>query len=289
MQSIFKTWVSVVAILAVFMLFTSCTPENANLKKNDYRTAKSGQSSDDSDYDQESNDFSDDGEDREVSAKKSRGNEDEENDGDSSYTKDKFYQTGVASWYGREFNGKKTASGERFDMNELTAAHKTLPFGTIVSVKDFDSGKTVNVRINDRGPYRGKRIIDISYGAAKKLGMLKKGEAKVGLRIVKKGNGGIDEEQDGDELEAVSGDSTGDDSSGSGSYAVQAGAFYSKRNADNLKEKIEHMTGNNVVVVHDGDMFKVRIEGLNTKKEVIRVKRVLSDEDIPSYLINRNE
>lgn len=290
MQSIFKTWASIVAVLAVFIFFVSCTPENANLKKSDHKIAKSGQSSDDSDYDEESNDFSDDGEDQEVSAKKVQSDDDAESDDDSSYTKEKFYQTGVASWYGREFDGKKTASGERFDMNELTAAHKTLPFGTIVMVKDFDTGKTVKVRINDRGPYRGKRILDVSYGAARKLGMLKKGEAKVGLRIVKKGSGSVEDDQDGgNDLEAVSGDTARDDSSGSGNFAVQAGAFYSKRNADNLKGKIEQMTGNNVIVVHDGDMYKVRIEGLNSKKEVIRVKKVLSDEDIPSYVINRNE
>ena len=289
MQSIFKTWASIIAILAVSFFFFSCTPENANLKKGDHKVARSGQTSDDAGYDEESNDFDEDAEDQQVSAKKSQSEDKEESD-DTSYTKDKFYQTGMASWYGREFDGKKTASGERFDMNELTAAHKTLPFGSIVSVKDFETGKTVKVRINDRGPYRGKRIIDVSYGAAKKLGILKKGETKVGIKVLKKGSGSVDEdgENNGD-LEAVSGDAKHDDSSGSGAFAVQAGAFYSKRNADNLKTRIEQMTGNDVIVVHDGDMYKVRIEGLNSKKEVSRVKKVLSDEAIPSYLINRNE
>ncbi len=289
MQSIIKGSTCIVAILAVFMFFMSCTPETANLKKSDYRTVKSDDSRDVSGYDEEDNDFSEDGDARAVSSKKSdRDEEDAESDEDSSYTKEKYYQTGAASWYGREFDGKKTASGERFDMNELTAAHKTLPFGTIVSVKNFDTGKTVRVRINDRGPFRAKRILDVSYAAAKKLGMLKQGEARVGLVIVKKRSGDEDSDRN-DDLEAVSGDSAGDDSSDSGSYSVQAGAFYSKRNADNLKERIEQVTGNDVVVVHDGDMYKVRIEGLNTKKEVTRIKKVLSEEDIPSYLINRNE
>lgn len=291
MQSIIKSSACIVAILAVFMFFLSCTPENANLKKSDYRTVKSDDSRVDSGYDEEDNDFSEDGDDRAVSSKKTeRDEEDAESDGDTSYTKEKYFQTGAASWYGREFNGKKTASGERFDMNELTAAHKTLPFGTIVSIKNFETGKTVRVRINDRGPFRAKRIIDVSYAAAKKLGMLKQGEARVGIVIVKKGSGDEDSGtgQDND-LEAVSDDSAGNDSTESGSFAVQAGAFYSKRNADTLKGRIEQMTGNDVVVVHDGDMYKVRIEGLNSKKDVSRIKKTLSEEDIPSYLINRNE
>lgn len=287
MQSLFKSSACIVAILAVFMFFVSCTPENANLKKSDYRTVKADDSRNDAGYDEENNDFSDDGENHAVSAKKSSDDEeDAESDEDSSYTKEKYYQTGPASWYGREFDGKKTASGERFDMNEMTAAHKTLPFGTIVSVKNFDTGKTVRVRINDRGPFRAKRIIDVSYAAAKKLGMLKTGEARVGLVIVKKGSG---EEDNGSDVEAVSGDSAGDESMDGGNYAVQAGAFYSKKNADNLKERIEQMTGNDVIVVHDGDMYKVRIEGLNTKKEVTRIKKALSDEEIPSYVIHKNE
>lgn len=291
MQSIIKSSACIMAILAAFMFFQGCTPENANLKKSDYRTVKSDDSRNDSGYDEEDNDFSEDGDDRAVSAKKTEPDEeDAESNGETSYTKDKYYQTGAASWYGREFDGKKTASGERFDMNELTAAHKTLPFGTIVSVKNFETGKTVRVRINDRGPFRAKRILDVSYAAAKKLGMLKQGEARVGLVIVKKGTGDEDYDRDRDnDLEAVSGDSADNDLADSGSYAVQAGAFYSKRNADTLKGRIEQMTGNDVVVVHDGDMYKVRIEGLDTKKDVSRIKKVLSEEDIPSYVINKNE
>jgi rare lipoprotein A (peptidoglycan hydrolase) len=86
---------------------------------------------------------------------------------------EKFYQKGYASWYGREFHGKATASGEKFDMNEMTAAHKTLPFGTILEVRNLENGKSVRVKINDRGPYRGNRIIDLSYAGAKEIGMVK--------------------------------------------------------------------------------------------------------------------
>ena len=99
--------------------------------------------------------------------------------------KKKHAQEGNACWYGKEFNGKRTANGERFDMNKLTAAHRTLPFGTVVEVTNLSNGKKVVVRINDRGPFTKGRIIDLSYAAAKEIGMLKSGTARVRLRIVK--------------------------------------------------------------------------------------------------------
>ena len=80
-----------------------------------------------------------------------------------------FKQTGNASWYGSAFHGRKTASGERYDMHDFTAAHRTLPFGTIVKVTNPENGKTALVRITDRGPFHGNRIIDLSYAAAKYL------------------------------------------------------------------------------------------------------------------------
>jgi rare lipoprotein A len=82
-----------------------------------------------------------------------------------------WQESGLASWYGPRFHGKRTASGERFDANELTAAHKTLPFGTRVRVKSMVNGKEVVVRINDRGPFIKGRIIDLSQAAAQALGL----------------------------------------------------------------------------------------------------------------------
>lgn len=90
--------------------------------------------------------------------------------------------TGIASWYGPGFHGRKTASGERFNQNALTAAHKTLPFGTIVAVTH--KGKTIRVRINDRGPFIKGRVIDLSKAAARALGCA--GTCKVTLTIVSK-------------------------------------------------------------------------------------------------------
>ncbi len=96
--------------------------------------------------------------------------------------KNTFQQMGKASWYGEKFHGRKTANGESFNMNAMTAAHRTLPFGTKVEVTDLDSGKKVIVRINDRGPYSGGRIIDLSKKAASKLGIIKKGVARVHIK-----------------------------------------------------------------------------------------------------------
>lgn len=86
---------------------------------------------------------------------------------------------GLASWYGERFHGKRTASGEPFDMGSLTAAHKTLPFGTRVRVRNLDNDREVVVRINDRGPFSARRVIDLSHAAASALGMVKSGVAKV--------------------------------------------------------------------------------------------------------------
>jgi len=96
-----------------------------------------------------------------------------------------YYEVGIASWYGPGFDGNYTANGEIYDMNGISAAHKTLPFGTIVRVVDLDTGRSVVVRINDRGPFVKGRIIDLSKGAAEKLGIIDKGIARVGLRIVR--------------------------------------------------------------------------------------------------------
>jgi peptidoglycan lytic transglycosylase len=81
----------------------------------------------------------------------------------------KPYQVGMASWYGKQFHGRETASGEDFDMFELTAAHKRLPLGTYVKVTNLRNGKWIIVRVNDRGPYVGNRIMDLSYSAARML------------------------------------------------------------------------------------------------------------------------
>lgn len=95
-----------------------------------------------------------------------------------------FSETGIASWYGPKFHGRKTASGEKYNQNAMTAAHKTLPFGTKVRVKNVKNDKSVIVRINDRGPFAKGRVIDVSRAAAKKLDMINSGTAKVNIKVV---------------------------------------------------------------------------------------------------------
>ncbi len=93
-------------------------------------------------------------------------------------------ERGIASWYGPGFHGRPTASGERYDMKALTAAHRTLPFGTRVEVRNLDNGKSVVVRINDRGPFEKNRVIDLSQAAARAIGMIGPGTAQVELVAV---------------------------------------------------------------------------------------------------------
>jgi len=91
---------------------------------------------------------------------------------------------GIASWYGRDFHGRKTASGEIYNMRAHTAAHKTLPFGTFVRVTNLKNGRRTTVRINDRGPFVRGRIIDLSYMAARDIGILEAGVQKVRMEVL---------------------------------------------------------------------------------------------------------
>lgn len=119
---------------------------------------------------------------------------------------------GVASWYGKDFHGKPTASGVIYDMHGMTAAHRELPLGTVVDVRNLENGRKVRVEINDRGPFVRGRIIDLSYGAAKKLGMAEAGLAKVEIQVVAVGEGKPGPAR-------------------TFKYTVQAGAFRDKNNA----------------------------------------------------------
>lgn len=218
-----------------------------------------------------------------------------------------FYQKGYASWYGREFHGKPTASGEKFDMNLLTAAHKTLPFGTILEVTNLENGKTVKLKVNDRGPYRGNRIIDLSFNAAREIDMVKKGEVKVGIRVIKMGDNRVvngtnrkkneyvepvsdeeypyQEEKPAKKETSARDDSYDDYSDGYDSIKLQAGAFYSRKNAQSQKEIIEGLTDRPVRIIQDGEYFKIRIEGIKSRKEMDHIKDVLKSENIQSFSV----
>ena len=100
-----------------------------------------------------------------------------------SYT-DKDALNGLASWYGGKFHGRRTANGEKYNKNGISAAHKTLPFNTVVRVTNLNNGRTLDVRINDRGPYVGDRVIDLSRAAAEQIGLIQPGFAEVQLALV---------------------------------------------------------------------------------------------------------
>lgn len=96
----------------------------------------------------------------------------------------KFSQTGMASWYGRQFHGRKTASGDQFDMYALTAAHRSLPLNCYIRVTNQSNGKSVVVKVNDRGPFHGNRVLDLSYAAASQLGITQKGVGNVTIERI---------------------------------------------------------------------------------------------------------
>ncbi|MDR3236951.1 MAG: septal ring lytic transglycosylase RlpA family protein [Spirochaetia bacterium] len=208
---------------------------------------------------------------------------------------EKFYQKGLASWYGREFQGKTTASGERFNMNEFSAAHKELPFGTLVDIKNIKTGRVVRVKVNDRGPYRDNRIVDLSYAAANELGFIRDGETMVGISIIKWGDGarkntGSADISEKTHVEPAVNDYDNDDDvrytpRAKSGKSLQAGAFYSQQNADQFKKKLEGITHKPVVVVKNDDMYKVRVGGLSDQNDINMVKRMLEDENISSFIV----
>jgi rare lipoprotein A len=141
-----------------------------------------------------------------------------------------FSQYGRASWYGMEFHGKKTANGEIYNMYDMTAAHKTLPFDTYVSVRNLKNNKTAIVRINDRGPFARGRIIDLSYSAAKKLGIVGPGTTDVEI-VALAGSG---------ETYTTGGKTTSYPVTDlyQGNFTVQIGAFGERKNAEKLRQQL---------------------------------------------------
>ena len=220
----------------------------------------------------------------------------------SEYTgAEKFYQKGLASWYGREFQGKTTASGERFNMNEFSAAHKELPFGTLIDVKNLNNGKVVRVKVNDRGPYRGARIVDLSYAAANELAFIREGEVMVGISIIQWGDGARKSAESADIsgrpsiVEPAVSDYDDEDysyherdrNSAQINKSLQTGAFYSQQNAENFKRRLETLTNKPVVIIKNDELYKVRVEGFDSTSDMNRIKRILDNENIQSFTVTK--
>ncbi len=198
----------------------------------------------------------------------------------------------MASWYGEKFHGRSTANGERYDMHGMTAAHPTLPFGTVVEVRNLDNGRSVRVRINDRGPFVRGRIIDLSYAAAREIEMIGPGTARVELTLVRRPGGaapararpreplpGPSEEPPGGGAEpavdppGMNGD---DPARPDGPWTVQLGAFREPRRARDLRDLLaRHFP--DAEVRSAGGWHRVQIGHFAREKNARRLRRKLLD------------
>ena len=184
-----------------------------------------------------------------------------------------YREEGLASWYGRRFHGKKTASGEVYDMYAMTGAHPTLPIPSYVRVTALKNGRSVIVRINDRGPFHSNRLIDLSYTAAHKLGYLGQGSTRVRVESIDPADAGIQ-----------------DDSSSEGLF-LQVGAFGQPENAQKLSEKLKReldLSDERVRVVLIGTLHRVQI-GPYANEDDARTDRVRVRErlDLNAVLVRR--
>jgi len=180
-----------------------------------------------------------------------------------------YVERGIASWYGPGFHTGTTSNGERYDMYAMTAAHKTLPLPCYVQVTNLRNGRSVVVRVNDRGPFKDGRIIDLSYSAAAKLDMIRDGTTFVEVRALTPGQ---------DKAVTTAAPKPGD-------LYVQAGAFSSEANADRLLERLRSQGIEQSFVrkdeVQGRPLYRVRVGPIPTVREFDRILSRLKSLDIP--------
>ena len=189
-----------------------------------------------------------------------------------------FRQRGIASWYGKDFHGKKTANGEIYDMYAMTAAHKTLPLGTYVRVHNLENNRKLEVRINDRGPFVRGRIIDLSYTAAKDIGIVGPGTARV--EVVALGTPATTD--GGSSRSYVQGDYY------SGNFTYQVGAFVKRENAERQKRELGGKYKNAHITVFDrGDQifYRVRVGKFTTLEDAVRYELILMEDGYPDAIL----
>ncbi|MBB5349342.1 septal ring lytic transglycosylase RlpA family protein [Desulfoprunum benzoelyticum] len=191
---------------------------------------------------------------------------------------DGYSETGLASWYGKSFQGKRTSSGERFDMHSMTAAHKQLPMNTLLKVKNLENGRETIVRVNDRGPYSGKRIIDLSHSAAKTLKLARKGIAKVEITVLNGASQGrIDEMQ-------IEQNSTNT----ANSFYVQVGAFSRESNAKRMQERFAK-AGQTVIIRQvsgkKSTIYRVLIAAGNDRDKALSTERKMRNNGYKEALV----
>ena len=198
-----------------------------------------------------------------------------------------YDRVGVASWYGLKFHGRRTSSGEPYDMYRLSAAHPTLPIPAYARVRNLDNGRETVVRINDRGPFHGARFLDLSYAAAVKLGFAEQGTARVRVTVLTEAMRPEErpEEAPGGPARGVSTDGASNPQSGpAGSrYFLQAGAFSDRRWADarvvTLRNLFDEEREAAVRIHHDpvDRLYRVRIGPLATRKAARRLQALFAD------------
>ena len=169
-----------------------------------------------------------------------------------------YVEEGVASWYGVPFNGHRTSNGEIYDMHAFTAAHRTLPFGSLVRVTNLRNGMQTEVRINDRGPFVANRIIDLSLSAAQAIGMVGPGTAPVRLQVIS-----------GPNLTQ-------------GFFGVQVGAFGNEENAEKLRARLSVRYSPVNIAIYDspnGTFYRVRVGWLPTEEAARQLANQLRDDE----------
>lgn len=174
-----------------------------------------------------------------------------------------YDETGTASWYGEQFNGRPTATGERFDMHALTAAHKTLPLPGLVEVTNLGNGRRIVVRVNDRGPFVDGRIIDLSRGSAEALGMLSAGVGQVRVRYLgrapRTGGGTTLQYADARPEPARPATPAPDVAFGGDAWWIQVGAFSDRRTARRVADRLGDRATVDLASAGDGGLFRVLV------------------------------
>ncbi len=175
-------------------------------------------------------------------------------------------ETGTASWYGPGFHGNRTSSGEIYDQYDLTAAHQTLPLGTRVAVTNLDNSKQVEVRINDRGPFVKGRSIDLSYAAARTIGMLGPGTVRVRIEVLGESNVRL----------------------ASAAYTVQVGSFADHENAMRLKGSLAKRFDGVYVATLNGTVgryYRVRVGRFGKREDAVAFAHSVTPLGLPAIIV----
>lgn len=185
-----------------------------------------------------------------------------------------YVERGIASWYGNKFHGRRTSSGEPYDMYKMTAAHKTLPLPSYAEVTNLDNGRKVVVRINDRGPFHGDRLIDLSYSAATKLGITAKGTGRVEVRTIDPDNYAAQPAEQKPQTVAMQNSNLQNVA-----LFLQVGAFSTLSKAEQIKNRIQQEISERVQIKpfsqQGNDLFRVRVGPLASTEVGQRVAQRL--------------